>query len=191
MKTKTYKVYRFEELPEAAKIEAIKRYRDINVEDNNFWTNPDSVYELKKKLVKLGYENVKVLFSGFGSQGDGACFEATIDFPKYLKAHKIARKYSSIIHAAQAGELSAKLVHSGRCVHARMTSLEWDNSISYDKIDKAIAALEEIILAERITFGNAIYKALEQEYDSQTSDEAVIDTFQANDYWFTNDGKID
>jgi hypothetical protein len=33
------------------------------------------------------------------------------------------------------------------------------------------------------------YKSLQNEYEYQTADEAVTEAIEANDYWFTSDGK--
>lgn len=197
MQTRTYNVYKFYELPKEAQAKAISQYRDINV-DNGFWENPDSVNDLKKELFALGYsgekeiDHVKILFSGFGSQGDGACFEANIDILKYLKAHKIARKYPAILKEAKEYAISAKLKHSGMYYHSKMTSVEWDAAaIGNEKLDQEIDALDALISKEREAFGNAIYKALSDEFDHLTSDEAVIDTLNAGEYDFTIEGQID
>jgi hypothetical protein len=37
----------------------------------------------------------------------------------------------------------------------------------------------------------AIYRRLEKEYEYLTSDESIIETIHANEYEFTEDGKID
>lgn len=34
----------------------------------------DYIIEKKREIEKLGYNNVKIYYSGFWSQGDGACF---------------------------------------------------------------------------------------------------------------------
>lgn len=68
---KTY--LKFEELNEKQRAKVLDDYRDINVDYD--WYD-FLIEEYTEKLESLGYENIKIEFSGFYSQGDGACFIA-------------------------------------------------------------------------------------------------------------------
>lgn len=188
METRTYKVFKFSELSKEGQRRAIERYSDINL-DGGFWENPDSVYDLKKELEKLGYNNFKLLYSGFNSQGDGACYEATIDIGKWLKSHKLLRKFPGI--AKRSSEIRGSLEHRGRYFYSTMTSLEIEDENHDETLEHEIVSIELLILAERERYGNRLYQALKEEYNRQTSDEAIIDTFNANEYDFTAEGEID
>lgn len=76
-------LYDLDELPEAIQKRVIEKHRDINV-DGSHW-HEDFLYFEHEKLTALGYENAGIFFSGFGSQGDGACFDADIDVETVLK----------------------------------------------------------------------------------------------------------
>jgi hypothetical protein len=55
----------------------IDKYRHINVEHVEWW---DSEYDcFKQDMAEVGIEVDNIYFSGFWSQGDGACFEGKID----------------------------------------------------------------------------------------------------------------
>jgi hypothetical protein len=76
MRTIETTVYTFEELPESVQAKVIH---------NNFYTNVDSDWwyfedfnDIAKKLgFSINNEGDDIFFSGFSSQGDGACFNAS------------------------------------------------------------------------------------------------------------------
>jgi hypothetical protein len=83
MRTIRIKLYKFSELTKGAKQKALDQLRDINT-DNNDWHDP-VLTGAKEDLIAAGYENPEILYSGFYSQGDGACFTCSkIDFNKFM-----------------------------------------------------------------------------------------------------------
>src|SRR5919202_1250224 len=91
MHTISLTLYTFEELAPEVQKKVVERERYINVDDA-YW------YELiiedwTEELERRGFEQVKILFSGFGSQGDGACFETRINIAAYLASHHLAATY--------------------------------------------------------------------------------------------------
>ena len=81
MKTKTINLYEFSELSEQAKKKVLNDLRFINVEYLQ-WYDSDTDFWIEK-LNEAGFTDAKIFFSGFSSQGDGACFDATIDPSKF------------------------------------------------------------------------------------------------------------
>ena len=76
MLTKSINLYTFDELDTEIKEKVIAQHRDIDVEGE--WHG--FIYEQWiDKLNKIGYKEAKIHFSGFYSQGDGACFDANGD----------------------------------------------------------------------------------------------------------------
>jgi hypothetical protein len=195
MQTRTYNVYKFDELSEDAKQKAIKKYYDINV-DFEYWAQFE-LDENKKKLEEMGYYDVKILYSGFGSQGDGACFEARVNVPKFIRNHKKEDKFPMLM--ADSDLIFCVVKHSGHYYHENSTSVDtcsyFDSSsfsaAELEAVDKEIIELEKLIDLDRIQEGKRIYKELGNLYDHLTSHEAIIETLKANDYDFTEDGKID
>lgn len=192
METRTYQVYTYAELPKEAKEKALKNYHDINTEYDE-WSECSTSY-WAEKLAKLGYNDAKVLFSGFWSQGDGACFTATVDLPQWLKAHKLTKKYAYLLKHCYNATYTIK--HTGHYSHSLSTSVDYElnygsDAFDEDKAHKLAGEVCTLIEAEREKLGDQIYKDLESDYNDLSSDDAIVATFEANDYVFTLDGKID
>lgn len=85
--TKTY--LKFNELSPEQKQKVLDKNRHYNTDFDWF---EESIGEFKTKLEKLGFYDVKVEFSGFSSQGDGASFTAKHD--KRGEVYRIGRSYS-------------------------------------------------------------------------------------------------
>ena len=68
-------VYKFSELDKSAKETAMQNWREGHL-DYEWW---DFVFEDATEIGKLmGIDIDQIYFSGFASQGDGACFEGVI-----------------------------------------------------------------------------------------------------------------
>lgn len=197
MEKREYLVYSFGELPKDARVKAVEKYRHINVEETEWYEN---IYEdFAARLKKLGYEDVKPMFSGFSSQGDGACFTASIDVAVWLRAHKLAREYGTAYKTAD--QINARIVHTARYYYATSSTVYVD--VSYggladnnsekqqEKLFSQMQNIEDEITKERERLGNELYKELERYYEVVTSDIEVEATLQSNDYNFTIDGEID
>ena len=82
MKKITINLYSFNELSPEIQKKVLDDNRTINVNYN--WH--DFIYDnWKEKLTSFGFINPEIYFSGFYSQGDGACFDADIDLETVLK----------------------------------------------------------------------------------------------------------
>lgn len=174
MRKVSLKVLTFNELNEAIQKTIIENFRDINV-DTEY--NEPLFDKWKETLESMGFENPKILYSGFGSQGDGACFTCErIDFEKYADG-----KYKEL-------DLTGKITHQYRYYFASSTNVSLDSgeNVSSDQHLKIEAEIE----AERTRIGNQIYVELETLYYQLISDEAVRETIQANEWEFLPDGKM-
>ena len=60
----------------------------------------------------------------------------------------------------------------------------------YPHLDKAIREFERWLEGFRIDLCQEIYNSLQKEYESLTTDEAIIETIKCNDYEFTENGKV-
>ena len=186
MHTISINLYTFGELTPAAQQKVIERDRFITVDDP-FWYEP-IIEEWTEELHRRGFEQAKILFTGFGSQGDGACFTATVNIEQFLHALGLEDRFPQVIEAAQQALVEITIRHSYRYYFATST----DVRIQYDgdqDIDDALARLQRMIEDERKTLGNAIYKALDEEFYYQISDEIVQDYLVANEYTYLSDGR--
>lgn len=201
MQTRTYNVYKFEELPVEAQAKALDKYRYFNVEDGFDWW--DSIYESwRDKLKEEGYENVKIRFSGFNSQGDGASFTADVDLAKWLESTNNILKWPYLYAQAKEGYAYATVSRSSypHYVHSNMI----DGNVSVDNysfgegeetllelVQKESSEAEVFLTEHARGYSDDIYQDLQDTYDGLVSDEAVKDALIVNEYDFTQEGVID
>ena len=165
------------------------------------WFNDDwydYVYEDAIEIGKLiGITIKKIHFSGFWSQGDGACFEGGYEYVKgSVKAIKDYAPQDTELHNIATGlydlqrrhfySLYANVEHRGRDVHELCTDISVYNSRSNwnDEID--CDELRDLLR----DFMRWIYKRLRDEYEYITSDEVLSELAEANEYQYTENGKI-
>jgi len=194
---------KFEELSEEAKKVAIQNHHDILVGDND-WFEP-TVDIWKEKLEELGYEGIDIMFNGFWSQGDGACFEYTgVD----LKNEKVKAWLFSginseitdkIIKGVDAGEYDCDIIgkHSGHYYHEHSISHYLTFNLFDDEI-KICGSSEGFNIIEsqletnakkfQIELSKKIYNELEKDYESQTDDKTIGEILESNEYEFNEDG---
>ena len=171
----------------------LNEYRYVNTCDP-YWS--DSVGEcFGEDMRKIGVHYGRMYYSGFSSQGDGACFAGNIDdWEKFLAA--VGRP--ELIGQSKHLDLVFKWTHSGRYCH--------EHSINFDEnalwIDNPFSDQTDLLryIAWQNTQPNGgpfhaladdfrkflrskmreLYHRLEEEYDYLTSDETVIDYITDN-----------
>ena len=198
MKTKTYNVYSFAELSGPACQRAIDAHRQFIAEQ---WDGETVIEDAQRVLAFAGLTVDKVFYSGFSSQGDGACFEGSWHAsgvrPDLMRAecpvdsvlHRIADGFAKL--AALYPNASFTVKHSGHYYHQYCT--EFCVSIvdaNCDEIADTGTAEADLIELARDAM-EWIYRQLEKEYDYQTAEAQVVESIEANDYEFTKDGRID
>jgi len=189
MQTIKVNTYSYKELSKEAKEKARKTFSDINV-DYDGWADME-IEGFEGELDNLGYDNAKILYEGFGSQGNGACFTATINIEKWLKAHKLLKKFKLL--ADNEDNITISIIHNSRYCYSTSTEIETENWVDYsekkrEKIYRQIDEVEELIKEEREELGNKLYTRLEDAYFELLSDKAVEETIIINEYRFTKDG---
>lgn len=186
--------------------ELIAKHRDINVHDDWF----DSVYA--GFMVDMGLKGIRVdriFFSGFCSQGDGACFEGRVsDWSLFLPTVEITC-LAVVTLAKEHWTLTVE--HRGRYYHEQSTHFDiyipnpeddwgyggysfaekhtphpWDADDIRTKAWLALldrvdyAKLEEDMQEAFRDHMRDLYKRLEKEYEYLTSDEVVWESIEAN-----------
>jgi hypothetical protein len=198
-------IERFEALTKRQQDEILDKHRHFNTEHIEWW---DAAYdEFKADMDKIGIEVHRMYFSGFYSQGDGACFEGSVnDWPKFLESVGYTCPALTALAAASWG-FSVK--HSGHYYHENCTHFSADmvgpddyyesemdqfvDAHSPYKTDIQNAAFVAILQGYNFSslhdeFEEAfkshmrdLYNRLEVEYDALTSDESVLESLHAND----------
>lgn len=180
--TITRTIAKFNELDEASQAKVVEKLYDINV-DHGWWV---FVYEDATTILEmLGFSDVKIQFSGFASQGDGASFTGNFKVPATKKELKERQ--------AKVKEYAPKM-KLGLFTDMRFTQDEKDYGnlevfrLSHHYAHANTVASDNGDLTDFVrTFSGWIYKQLSNEYDHLTSAESIRETIEANDYEFYTD----
>lgn len=214
---KTFKVYEFNELSEFAKEVARDKWKEAD--RNGYFWSEFILEETEEQLNLLGFDvrrqgNRRMIWwSGFYSQGDGACFEGRW-WASMCQADKVAKGWgeseqtaeikrcAEIIGkvAAEYPNASAKLTHSGHYYHYNSISFDCDcgepdfvvldNEADESKWHDWVDAFpeDEFIEACRDLM-KWLYKSLEDEYDGRNKDEFIDQELVNSDKLFLENGE--
>lgn len=210
MRTIETTVYQYDELSDRAKEKAREWYSQFVFNDSCDW---DCIYEdaanvaeilgidLRQKRVTLmnGQHRYDpcIYFSGFSSQGDGACFEGNYVYakgaakkireyaPQDAELHRIADALQEV-QRRHFYRLVAGMAHRGHYHHSGCMDVSVEDS---EDRWRDIGDAEDDIRQLMRDFADWIYSQLEKEYEYQTSDEAVEEAIRANEYEFDEDGE--
>lgn len=157
------KAYQFHELDEQTKEKAIDNYRYIGVEHDDWW---DFV---KEDLISVGIE---------------------------LRSFDIDRGSFAEIHSEDFYETCELILkwHGENCETYKIAEryIKEYKHIQYhiqddEDLDEKLEDLDEEYQKE---FSWEVFSMLRKEYEYMTSDEYVIEMFEANEYEFTEEGKL-
>lgn len=207
MRTIQTTVYTFEELSEQAKEKAREWYRSGAFDYDWF----DFVYEDAATIAEMFGLDIctqrvqlkdgshrydpSIFFSGFWSQGDGACFAGSYQYKKgALKAvrqhapndkrlHEIVSTLQQL-QRVNFYQVTCKTKHYGHYYHSGCMSVECERADGRDVINEY-----DFRVCMR-DFADWIYNQLEKEYEWLNSDEQVDESIITNEYEFDEEGNI-
>lgn len=206
MRQETVTVYRFDELPDDRAKERARDWYRQNCLDDDWW---DADYEDFREVFRIlgidaevemplrngkTFKRLGVYFSGFSSQGDGACFEGRYSYAKgsvkaireYAPKDKELQEIAADLQEIQRKhfyKIEATLKHTGRYCHEHSVDFDvtvdgmWASDDVTDGIKEPLRALMRWI-----------YSTLETQYDYLQSDEAVDESLMDGEYEFNSDG---
>jgi hypothetical protein len=188
------KLYDFQELSDDAKEKARDWFRSIQSEDSFY---AECVMDDAKEIGKcLGIDIENIYFSGFSSQGDGACFEGVYKYragwrealnqcrPNNKELFKIGETLQAI-QKRHFYKLRAKCLHRGPYYHSGCMTVEVEH---LDDIYRDIQGSESDIIDTLREFADWIYKILEDDYYFYMSNEQIDESIEINGYTFTESG---
>ena len=176
----------------------LEKYRYINVEHDQWW---DCVYsDFTEDMKKVGIEVYRMFFSGFSSQGDGACFNGQLGNALVYLDHHHKDQYPMIRKLLEnGGAVYATAQHSGNYAHENSVSIWVDHDLltavmdmptefheavvyEWDKLlDVEMTDFDTDLTEQWKTYMRELYRKLEAEYEYLTSDEGVWETIEANE----------
>ena len=194
MKTIKVKLYEFSELENEIQKKVIEENRYINVDDD--WYK----YILKEfentELKNNGFLDSKIYFSGFYSQGDGACFDCNnFDLKQFCEFNKIDIKNSILsVLCDNLRVYTNKTSFANHYLHEKTRYIDFDFNIysikTYKYLNKYIDNIIELIEEKRLSLCKEIYEILERQYSFLINEEAIIETIEANGYTFEANGRM-
>lgn len=200
-------LYHYSELSDRAKAKARDKERESAL-DYEWW---DSVYEdfteicdcLGIELKDRGNGEKAIWFSGFCSQGDGACFEGVFrgnpDAVQDIKAHapqdevlhRIAQDLVEDVVVPNNGRLSVRINHTGRYYHDH--SMVFEDAVVEDSegSEEEMPDYQEETVTNRLReLARWLYKTLNEQYDYLKSDECIATSLSENGVLFFESGRV-
>jgi hypothetical protein len=187
------------------KDELIDKHRYWNVEHIDWW---DCTYDdFKEQMTAIGIRVDRMYFSGFSSQGDGACFEGRVeDWSLFLPT---VGTTNDVLVEFIRNHWSFRVEHSGHYYHENCTFFStdmpnpdgesddwfleryspypWDADDIRSKAWLAVlrgfdfSSMEETFRDAFKDHMRQLYMNLEKEHDYLTSDEVVWESLEANE----------
>ena len=190
-------VYRFNELSDSAKETARDWYRTGGL-DYDWW---DAVCDDFDRVAEiLGISVSEKYFSGFWSQGDGACFFGSYRYAKgaarairdYAPQDKALHDIADALAEVQKRNfysLTASISrHYGAGNHCHENTMAVSVDRDGDNYQDPTSDAEDIVEEAMRDLARWHYRQLESEYEYLNSDESVDEAINANEYEFTEDG---
>lgn len=170
--TTQHTVYNFDELTDEAKQKALENHRQFEYETLDTWLEDDMDYKLGELLKENNIKSLKtdIRYSLGYSQGDGASFTGDIEYNDTWRATIGNNSYG--YHYS----------HWNTVCIEEMTSLKTDEEAPAETEDKLLDIIHDIN-KELKRYGYA-------RIDDATSDEQIIESIEANEYEFYEDGRL-
>ena len=198
--TTEYKL--FNDCSEQTQLKAIEKNMHINV-DHSQW-DEYLIENFTEILEILGYEGIKINYSGFWSQGDGASFTCTGFTYKKGSIAKIKKEYPrwgdlhewlgffNLVNKENFYQLYFDVTRdSSNYSHSNTVSINnlYRSTLTNNEIDIYDSEHERVNKLNR-DFMEIIYSSLDQEYTDQTSSAMITESLIYNEYEFNLDGEM-
>jgi hypothetical protein len=185
-------VFSFDELNDRAKEKARDWFKSTD-----FFYADYVIDDVKEVAAHLGIDIDRIFYSGFSSQGDGACFEGFYKYKSgwrnelkgYAPKDAELMRIGEALQKAQARHfynLVASCKHRGHYYHSGCMDVGVEHS---DDRCRDLQSIEDDVVQALRDFADWVYKMLMEAYDWTSADEQVDDSIEANGYTFTEDGK--
>ena len=191
---KEYKIYKFNELPEEAKQKAIEKLSDINT--NYDWWQGDGLIDLSQKECNARHISSseypsnclfswKEIYFDLGGNQYLQLKDLVVNsddvFRKFLRIPK--KLWQNCQYSFENNRYS----YGGEYNTAIIFNAEFENGREFTAKEQAIIDRAIEIFSDKIHEG---WKMLKDQYEYLTSEKGIIETIEANDYDFLEDGRI-
>jgi len=185
MRQETINLYKFHELPDEVKERVIDKYRYLNVDYHGWW---DGVVEATRQEWLEKY--------GIDFDPDGLSFDLYHRELRFLNGKIWVEDPAKLVYAVTRDETLARLASKGILVpyftNSRLLIEDHD-----EDDDPLVSLVKETVYGELPDPDDwfkdlccEFLKELDREYEHLASDEAIIETIEANDWEFTINGEL-
>ena len=173
--TVTYEIYTFDELSEKAKAKALDDHRYVEVSDS-YW------YEhILDELKDLGIEVPEFdTYRGICKISNTESWQTVAE--RILKEYGATSEYHILAHVF--------LPRVNKLYKQLEVLQENDEAINWKEVEFTENTISDLEHEFKNDLAHEILKDLRTAYDFYTSDEAIIERFEANDYEFYSDGRV-
>lgn len=197
-------IYTFDELPKDVQDEIIEKDKSFSggyaacAYDDNV---EQIYYDAKEHLVKIGFENVVIMYSGFCNQGDGASFTADINNKVFFTSdikQAILKEYEDItpslldeIVKTSSFQIS-RIVGTNSYYHENTIECRYQSSLDDEddeEVSEALYAVSEFIELYARKLARHIYKQLEGAYWTYYNNEYIKECLIEEASYYSLDGK--
>ena len=187
-------IMNYKELSDEAKEHAFEQFQSYAVSgDYDWWENTFCDWVTKLESLGIYTDNNQIHFSGFGSQGDGACFTGRINLKEFLEAHpEILRQnvdlYMSTVpfdisdEEAPQYEVFIDRYANSRYSHENTVRLDWNVFCGGDAEEARgihecyMSNADEDIISTCREYMRQLYRELEAEYEYMQSMECFLES---------------
>lgn len=186
--TREIQIYKFSELSPKARTKAIDKAREFMEIDSEALTEA-----FAEQLKEAGLPHKDIRWRLSSTQGDGVAFYGKVDIEEFLKKNNLEKKFGALKELLEEGHISAEIEKS-RAYHmydhsnTMVLYVNITRDVSKSEEEKA-KELEEDIQEKIVQLSREFEKQGYAEIDFQTSDEAIAEHIEANDYEFSESGK--
>ncbi len=189
----------------------VKNHSDINI---SYGWYDATISRFTEKLETMGFYNIKINFSGFGSQGDGSSFTANIETEDVLKLLNIELLFNLDVLENHNYNLNifnfedfnikdyfcknvefeivrnASNYHHNETVTACSDVLLDNNEFLCYEFEKKAIEVEDKLEEFKNDFCINLYRYLNDDFDYLTSSDGILETLEVNGVEFLKDGSI-
>lgn len=185
MKTiiKEYTLFKFSELTDSVKEKVIEKFYDINVDHD--WYESSYEYFIEQ-LHEIGLTCEKFYFDLDRNRYIEPVNLEFTDIEKFIKAQVDEKAKKSLIEIAD-------LYLTTACFLRHETAIVKSNAHTLEKHVRLNKTINTLVDSTNQAIDNTLsdfLSQLQKEYDYLTSEEAIIETIEANDYDLLEDGTL-
>ena len=186
MKTITTNLYKFSELSKEVQEQLLEknRYYETQLDD---WYDPITE-GFTEDMSEAGFAEIETQFSGFWSQGDGACFMGRVtDLRLFMENFEnLPQEVKDFDGAMEISIIKRGETFASRYCHSN--TIEANIEVYDIQMPDYILAFETTVTEWARTQSDKYYNDLENYYEEITSDESVTEVLEEKGEVFLKDG---